>query len=73
MDFSIFDKDNKNTASFQNTKPTNLFHKLSCDTEEEFMKLNNTETKNKHKAYFFCKYFKTYLTAAAKYDKIIQL
>ncbi|CAG8831268.1 1543_t:CDS:1, partial [Gigaspora margarita] len=39
----------------------------------EFMKLNNTETKNKHKAYYFYKYFKAYLTAAAKNDEIIQL
>ncbi|CAG8855284.1 18978_t:CDS:2, partial [Gigaspora margarita] len=73
MDFFIFNKDNKNTASFQNTTPTNLFHKVSCDTEEEFMKLNNTETKNKRKAYYFYKYFKAYLTATTKNDKIIQL
>ncbi|CAG8850078.1 24376_t:CDS:1, partial [Gigaspora margarita] len=73
MDFSIFDKDNKNTESFQNTTLTNLIHKLSCDTEEEFMKLNNTKTKNKCKAYYFYKYFKAYLTAATKNDEIIQL
>ncbi|CAG8855967.1 19878_t:CDS:1, partial [Gigaspora margarita] len=64
---------NKNTASFQNTIPTNLLHKLSCNTEQEFIKLNNAKTKNKHKAYYFYKYFKVYLTAAAKNDEIIQL
>ncbi|CAG8841105.1 15480_t:CDS:1, partial [Gigaspora margarita] len=39
----------------------------------EFMKLNNTETKSKCKAYYFYKYFKVYLTAATKNDEIIQL
>ncbi|CAG8595769.1 13036_t:CDS:2, partial [Gigaspora rosea] len=69
----LFDKDNKHTATFQNTTSTNLFHKLSNDTEEEFMKLNNTETKNKYKAYYFYRYFKAYLTAATKNDEIIHL
>ncbi|CAG8846608.1 40719_t:CDS:1, partial [Gigaspora margarita] len=73
LDFSIFDKDNKHKATFQNTTPTNLFHKLSNDTKKEFMKLNNTETKNKHKAYYFYRYFKAYLTAVAKNDEFIHL
>src|SRR6185437_6401336 len=37
------------------------------------MKLNNTKTKNKRKAYYFYKYFKAYLTAATKNNEIIHL
>ncbi|CAG8819124.1 8917_t:CDS:1, partial [Gigaspora rosea] len=42
-------------------------------TKEEFMKLNNTETKNKRKAYYFYRYFKAFFIAATKNNEIIYL
>ncbi|CAG8577577.1 8012_t:CDS:1, partial [Gigaspora rosea] len=67
LDFSIFDKDNNHIATFQNITFTNLFYKLSNDTKEEFIKLiNNTETKNKCKVYYFDRNFKEYLITATK-------
>ena len=44
LDFSIFDKDQSNTATFN--KPTLIIflHQLATKTEKEFIELNKTKT-----------------------------
>jgi hypothetical protein len=73
MDFTIFEKDNKYAATFQNPTPTDVLHKLATEAELQTTKLNNVETNSKRQGYFFYCFYKAYLQAAAANDNISNL
>jgi len=70
LDFSIFDKDQSNTATFNKPTPITFLCQLATKTEKEFIELNKTETNQARESYYFYSFFKAYLSAAATNDQI---
>jgi hypothetical protein len=70
LDYSIFNLNNKYSATFKNPTPTDLFRKLASEAEAQFISANNTDTNPKRSNYYFYCYFKAYLQAAAENDGI---
>src|SRR6185436_16474917 len=70
LDFSIFDKDQSNTATFNKSTSITFLRQLATKTEKEFIKVNKTETNQAQESYYFYSFFKTYLSAAATNNQI---
>jgi hypothetical protein len=73
LDFSIFAKDQKHHATFQNITPLPLFHKLADEAETYFSDNNNTVENPKRRSFYFYSYFRAFLRAAAENDEINNL